>query len=319
MTFWLGMIRSCLAAVALASFGAGSHAVIVSSGSNNPLGFSWSYNTGLSLLTGSGSMTVGGFNSSLLSITVSLTNTSSLAGNNLIAFGFGINSDATSIGFADSDASGIVGASLSDGTNLGNGVSVEVCVWAAGSCQGDTSTGGIFAGGGTDTFSILLGSTIWGNSVEIDPLGFKYHTGTGPYAFTSTMSGSSSSGGGSSGGGSSGGGSSGSVPEPGTGSLALLSLALLGAGFALRRERQRTRPAVWEPRPRLKAPARGLSLLAPRLLSRRAGVIACCEGQLPRLAVVRPPAARRLVRGVRGACATALEGIVVSDALGVDL
>ena len=82
-------------------------------------------------------------------------------------------------------------------------------------------------------FAVILGG-IWGNSVSIDPLGFKYHTGYGPQAFTSDMTGPPASSGGSSG----STGSSGTAPEPGTLALAPLGLGLLAAGFAWRRRRE---------------------------------------------------------------------------------
>lgn len=236
MNFWLEKFRTCVAAIVLASFSVGSLAYFVSSsGSNNPLSFSWSYNTGLSVLSGSGVMTVTGFNSSMLTASVTLTNTSSLSSNKLIAFGFGIDPNATAVGFSDSDDGGMVGASVSQGTNLGSGIIVEVCVWAASSCQGDTSNG-IAGAGGTDSFAINMAGT-WGHSALIESLAFKYHTGSGPHAFTSTMTGPPTSGGGSS-------GSSGSAPEPGTAALALLGFGLLRAGHALRRKQQRKQPAA---------------------------------------------------------------------------
>jgi hypothetical protein len=55
----------------------------------------------------------------------------------------------------------------------------------------------------------------WGTSVTIDPIGFKYQTGTGSYEFTTTTSSTGST------------SSSGNVPEPGT-------LGLLGLGYARR-------------------------------------------------------------------------------------
>ncbi len=64
---------------------------------------------------------------------------------------------------------------------------------------------------------ILLGGT-WGNSVDINPIGFKYQTGYGSFEFTTSTS-------------------SGNAPEPSTASLALLGLGLLGAGFGLRRRK----------------------------------------------------------------------------------
>lgn len=231
MKRWLGKIRSCIATVALVSSSAGSLAVIVSSGSNNPLAFAWSYNTGLSLLTGAGSMTFSGFNGSALSVNVTLSNTSALASDKLIAFGFGIDSDATGAGFGDALDGGIVDGAVSGGTNLGNGAIVEVCVWAGANCQSDIN-GGI-ASGSSDSFAVILGG-IWGNSVSIDPLGFKYHTGYGPQAFTSDMTGPPASSGGSSG----STGSSGTAPEPGTLALTPLGLGLLAAGFAWRRRRE---------------------------------------------------------------------------------
>ncbi len=70
-------------------------------------------------------------------------------------------------------------------------------------CSGG-GNGGIL-GGGSDAFTVgLLGT--WGSSVEIDPIGFKYQTGSGSFEFTT--------------------GNGGSVPEPGA--LALFLLGLVG-------------------------------------------------------------------------------------------
>lgn len=215
----LGRVKTWLAAIALASLSTGSFATIVSSGSYNPLNFAWSYNTGLSLLTGSGSMAVAGFNSSALTITVSLTNTSSLASDTLAAFGFGIAPDATGVSFVDANDGGFVDAgSAPGGINLGNGIIVDICVWGGSNCYGSS---GIFGGGGSDTFSVVL-SGIWGSSVSIDPLAFKYQTGYGPQVFTSDMSEPPDTG---------------NVPEPGSGALVLLGLGLLGAEIARQQKR----------------------------------------------------------------------------------
>ncbi len=45
MSKLFSVLRGCVAAVALVA-SAASHAEVVSSGSNNPLAFSWSFNTG---------------------------------------------------------------------------------------------------------------------------------------------------------------------------------------------------------------------------------------------------------------------------------
>ena len=62
--------------------------------------------------------------------------------------------------------------------------------------------GGIY-GGNSDSFKLLLAGN-WGNSVNIDPIGFKYQTGAGSFHFTTN---------------------GGSVPAPGP-------LALFGFGLA---------------------------------------------------------------------------------------
>jgi hypothetical protein len=173
-------------------------------------------------------MTISGFNSSSLTVTVSLTNTSligGIGGERLTAFGFGIDPNATGVSFLDANDGGMVSASLASIPGLST---IEICAWGGNNCAGG-SNGGILAGA-SDTFSILLAGT-WGDSVDIAPIGFKYQTGYGSFEFTSSTSTTSTTGGGTT-----TSSTSGNAPEPGTGSLALLGLGLLAAGFGLRRK-----------------------------------------------------------------------------------
>ncbi|MBL8342222.1 MAG: cistern family PEP-CTERM protein [Rubrivivax sp.] len=208
----------CLAIVAafLAAFGAPSHAVMISATTNNPYFFSWSFNTGTSLLTGSGLMTLSGFNSSTLAVTVTLNNTSLIGGQGgerLVGFAFGISPNASLIGFSDSNDGGLWSANWASGALAANVPGVEICAYGGSNCSGG-SNGGIYAGT-NDTFTILLGGN-WGSQVNIDPIGLRYQTGYGSFTFPSTSS-------------------SGQVPEPASAGLAGLGLALIGAGLWRRR------------------------------------------------------------------------------------
>jgi hypothetical protein len=203
-------------------FSAVGNATVISSGSSNPLGFTWSYSSAAGALTGSGSLTLSGFNTSTLTMDVILNNTSLLSSNRLTSFGFGINPNATGVTFSDASDAGMVNASMSSIPSL---ATIEVCAFGGPNCSGG-GNGGIL-GGGSDAFRILL-SGAWGSSVDIAPIGFKYQTGSGSFEFTTSSSSGSTSGGLSS--------SGTSVPEPGV--LALLSVGLLGQALLIRQRRR---------------------------------------------------------------------------------
>lgn len=209
-----------LMSAALMSLPAVSQAVVISESTNNPYNFSWSYNTGSSLLTGSGVMTISGFNGSDLTLTVALTNTSAIGGQGgerLVGFAFGIDPDATgaTVGFADATDGGMIAASWASGALESNVSGVEVCAFGGQNCSGG-SNGGIYAGT-SDTFSVILGGE-WGSSVDINPIGLRYQTGYGSFTFASSSS------------------SSGNLPEPASASLVGLGLGMLGLGFVRRRK-----------------------------------------------------------------------------------
>ena len=108
----LSKLRVCVAAAALFAGAAASHAVVISSSSSNPYSFSWSYNTPTvtpHVLSGTGSMMISGFNSSVLTVSISLSNTSLIGGQGgerLTSFGFGIEPNASWALFVDNPLDG---------------------------------------------------------------------------------------------------------------------------------------------------------------------------------------------------------------------
>jgi hypothetical protein len=226
----LNAVRAVLVAAPMMLGAVAAQAVLVSDGTTQS--FSWSFATPTNPsrnLTGTGSFSLTGFNSNSLTMTVTLNNTAPTlgqGGDRLTAWGFGISPEATTVSLSDVSDAGMINAELSFIPSLKE---IEVCAFGGpNNCQGGGQggdAGGIFAGA-SDTFSLLIGGS-WGASVTIEPIGFKYQTGTGSYEFFSSSSSSSSTSG--------SGITSGPAPEPGSAALALLGLGLLGAGYKLRR------------------------------------------------------------------------------------
>lgn len=214
----IGRFARSLIAGAVIVAGVGAAQAVVLSSATNPYNFTWSFNSAAGVLSGAGSLSLSGFNSSALTVAITLNNTSGLASNRLTAFGFGINPNATGIAFSDANDGGMVGATLDNIPSLN---AIEVCAWGGNNCSGG-GNGGI-SGGGSDAFSVILAGT-WGNSVDIAPIGFKYQTGAGSFEFTTASSTTSTS------------TSSGNlVPEPLSATLVGLGLAIAGLTTARRR------------------------------------------------------------------------------------
>jgi len=139
-------------------------------------------------------------------------------GERLTAFGFGIDPNATSVGFVDAADGGMINAAL--GATFPAIQGIDVCARGGSTCAGG-GNGGIFAGA-SDTFAVVLGGT-WGSSVTIDPLALKYQTGYGSFEFSPP-----------------GNPPGGSVPAPGPLALFLFGLAGLGARSRFRASRSTT-------------------------------------------------------------------------------
>jgi hypothetical protein len=194
-----------VAAASCGLFTTASHAVLITD--STPYAFSWSYDSsGAGTLSGNGTLTVSGFNSSSLTVGVSLTNSSSPTSDRLTSFGFGIDPNATGVSFTDSADGGLINVSLAQIPSL---ASIEVCAFGGPNCSGG-GNGGIW-GGSSDSFGVILAGT-WGGSVNIDPIGFKYQTGAGSYEFTVPPPPTTS------------------VPEPGTLGLLAFGAGLMGLG-----------------------------------------------------------------------------------------
>jgi hypothetical protein len=222
--------RNAVAAVASALLSTG--ALALDMGLATPAqSFTISQNSGGWSLVVGGTVDITALSANSLTVHVVLNNLSTLGNGDQIArpkdvrlssFGFGVDPNASAVGFGDDADGGMVNAALGSLPSL---ASVEVCAFGGPNCSGG-GNGGIRAGA-FDEFDLILAGT-WGDTVTFDPLGVKFQTTNGSYEFSCTES----CGGGGGGGGAS---SSGPIPEPQTYALTFVALASLM--FLRRRQR----------------------------------------------------------------------------------
>lgn len=212
-----------LCAMLFAAFGvAGNANALVLSTSDTSESFSWTFTDAGYTMAGMGTMSIASLTSTTLTLNITLNDNSTFPSGGvpkhirLTAFGFAIDPNTTGVTFSDDGDGGMIDAALASIPSL---KTIEVCAYGGNNCPGG-SNGGIWAGD-EDTFTLTLTGT-WGNSVTIDPIGFKYQTKIGSYEFVTTSGGPPTTG---------------PVPEPGT--ITLLGLGLLGTLFYRRRTERR--------------------------------------------------------------------------------
>ena len=221
-----------LVATLFAGYIANASALLITSTGDNSVDFEIPCDVlqaaGCEGLLATGSITVSGFNSSQLTMLITLENDSigPLTQIRLTAFGFGITPDVTGVTFVDVADNGITAAALNGvpPNNFPNdpGSTIDVCAYAGVNCSG--GGGGPTTGllpGESDTFTLLLDGT-FGSTVSFDFLGARFQTEEGSFTFQCRN------------GDCGGGGPGGELPEPNA--LWLLGMGLVALAVARRRK-----------------------------------------------------------------------------------
>jgi hypothetical protein len=217
--FMQSILRALLASVIFACGGNASAVVIDTSHTSQA--FTITEDVGGNILTATGTVTVSGFNSDALQMSVVLNNDSALSTVQLVGWGFGVNPNMTDVMFTNGSGTGMIDAHANE--SLPDLTGIEVCAWGGNGCSGNLP-GGILAGG-TQTFNLLLAGT-WGSSVTFDPIGARFRIGDNFVSLACTGECLAPA----------------AVPEPQ--SVALIAIALLMMGWTSARARRQPRGAL---------------------------------------------------------------------------
>jgi hypothetical protein len=141
------------------------------------------FDTGMGELDATAHFTVNSFTDSQLGLTVAVTNNTDPALNEAVhALGWNMDPNATSLSLA----SGSVFSNADLNQTFPNFQTIDVCVWASGTCAGGAQPSGLQSGQ-TDTFSILLfGAYGDAPQVTLSTFAIKFQGDIGSFEFEGT-------------------------------------------------------------------------------------------------------------------------------------